>query len=89
MSTRLLAQLCQIGGAVQRGLLTKEAVARALDLGIKAAEGDPEAIEVQAAYEEANGNPLSPEMEAGVEAKLHRILKAPEAPKTPNPLAPK
>lgn len=84
MSTKLLAQLCQIGGAVQRGLLSKEAVAQALDLGVKAAEGNSEAIEIQAAYETADGHPLSPEVEADIGAKLQKLFPPKEA-KSPFP----
>lgn len=90
MSTKLLAQLCQIGGAVQRGLLTKEAVAQALDVGFSAASGNSDAIEVQSAYEAVDGHPLSPEVEAEVGAKLQKLFPPKEAPKSPfppNPLA--
>lgn len=73
---------------------------QALRIGEAAAKGNTEAIEVQAAYEEADGNPLSPEVEAAVGVKIGKIFAPPqqeEPEKTaiikpnpfPNPLAPK
>ena len=92
MNTRLLAQLCQIGGAVERGLLTKEDVSSALRIGQLAAQGALEAIEVQAAYEEADGQPLAPEAEAGIEAKKQALLGPKVDPlaggQNPNPIKP-
>lgn len=94
MTTRLMAQLCQIGGAVERGLLTKEDTMKALRIGEAAAQGNVEAIEVQAAFETADGRPLSPEVEAGIGVKIQKILAStPEAPAKPpaftNPLGAK
>lgn len=78
MSTRLFAQLCQIGGAIQRGLISEDDVAKFLHIGHKAAGGDNAAIEVQAAYEIAGDGDVSDETKKAVAAVL--------ASAKPNPL---
>ena len=51
MSAKAFAQACQLGGAIQRGLLSKDDAAKFIQLGMLAAAGNNDAIELQAAVE--------------------------------------
>ncbi len=64
MSSKVFAQACQIGGAIERKLVTPDDVAKFVKIGQLAAAGNNEAIEVQAACER-DENP-----DLGVVAKL-------------------
>lgn len=89
MSSKIIAQLCQLGGAVQRGIVTKELVAKYLTVGHAAASGDNEAIEVQAAYESAGDAPLPVEVAGEIDKHVEDILARatpPAPPPSGNPL---
>lgn len=90
MNTRLGAQICQIGGAVHRGVISKEEASKLLTVGLRAAEGDPVALEVQIMLEEAQGGELLAEALTALDAKLNALFP-PAPPQSPppstNPLA--
>lgn len=82
MHSKSIVQACRLGGAVQRGLISKEEVAKFLTVGHKAAEGDSAAIEVQAAFEAAHDDPPHQETLKRVDALLNGLFPAVSA----NPL---
>lgn len=80
--SRVHLSAIHLGGAVARGLISKDEIAGLLQVGHKAASGDNAAIEIQAAYEIAGDGEVSAETKKAMDAVLS---VKPETPK-PNPL---